>query len=975
MAIRAKVPACLVMILLLTASIVLFPQAVPTVQADPIGEVEPNDTFATAQSLANIGMDNPVVAAVNSPGDIDWFSFSATAGHTYVLELSNVSRALGGSGDGCDGIWSYDGVGLSLFDQGQAQIVEQCDAYGAGNVHNIIQFTAGLDGAYYIRITANDTAATGHYYLRVLPKYDETGAGWDPLTFEPNNVLANAYAITPGWTNALTSRIEARDRIYSTFTSDRDWYRFQGTAGHTYVVELFNVSSSLGGNGSECDGTWSYDGVGLMIYDQAGTQIAKQCDAYGTGNVHNSVQFAAGLDGMYYIRVVPNKATDSGYYSIRVLPKHGEPGAGWNPVTFEPNNATWNAYAISLGSQNALASEITVRKSGYSTFTSDRDWYRFDGVAGHTYTVELYDVTSSLGGNGDECDGTWSYNGVGLLVYDKTGTQVAKQCNPSGGGTVHNRVQFAAGIDGVFYVGVYPNSTTDSGQYSLRVCEGACAQGASMPAPRVQEASLDNSPAQVVLQKVALAGIEVPSQVPLAREIAPFATISETEPNNTWDTAQFLETIGRDSPVSAAINPAGDVDWYTFTVVAGRTYVVELFNVSSSLGGSGDGCDGIWSYDGVGLLAYDSSVNQIARQCDAYGTGNVHNIIQFTAGLDGVYYLHVVANNAAATGHYYLRILPEHDESGAGWDPSTFEPNNALANAYTITPGLATSLTSEIEPRNSIYSTFTSDRDWYHFEAVAGRTYVVELFNVPTSLGGSGDECDGTWSYNGVGLMIHDQAGVEVARRCDAFGVGNIHNGVSFAAGLDGTYYIRVIPNSPADSGYYSIRVLPKHDEPMSRWDAATFEPNNIIWNAYTITLGCQNALTSRIEERNPLYSSSTSDRDVYRFEGIPWHTYVVELFNVDGSLGGSGDECDGTWTYDGVGLRAYNRSGYLVARQCNPSGSGKVHNRTQFTAGIDGVFYVDVCPNSTASYGQYSLRVCENSCLISTYLPLIYRY
>jgi hypothetical protein len=78
----------------------------------------------------------------------------------------------------------------------------------------------------------------------------------------------------------------------------------------------------------------------------------------------------------------------------------------------------------------------------------------------------------------------------------------------------------------------------------------------------------------------------VASVLPVA-PLAPTAlaqAISEAEPNNTAETAQVLERIGRESPVEARIDVA-DVDWFSFQAIQGRAYVIELFDVANTLNG------------------------------------------------------------------------------------------------------------------------------------------------------------------------------------------------------------------------------------------------------------------------------------------------------------------------------------------------------------------------------------------------------
>ncbi len=459
------------------------PSAVGAAPSAPIDEVEPNDTSATAQLLTAIGLDSPVNAEINPAGDTDWFAFNAEAGQTYAVEIFNAATGLGGDGTACDS-YTRSGLGLLIYDPSVMKIAGECNArhWTGGNMHHRVEFTTSVSGVFYIKVKANNGSASGYYSLRVLPYHDDPGAVWD-AALEPNNGSANAYLLEIGYTHALTTDIEVRNSIYSTYTSDEDWYRFEGEAGSTYVVELFNAAVGLGGTGSECEG-YSRDGVGLLIYDSSLIEpVAGECQALSgsVGNTQHFVAVTASITGIFYVKVKPNVATASGGYSIRLLAKYDEPDAAWDAATFEPNNQLATAYMLSLGYESALTSTIEPRDSVYSTYKPDRDWYAFEGSAGATYVVELFDVASNLKGTGSACYG-YSRYGVGLLAYGPDGVEIAGECGaPNGTASVHHRVTFVTSVDGMFHIQLSPNADNASGAYHLRVCQDTCLGEATFP--------------------------------------------------------------------------------------------------------------------------------------------------------------------------------------------------------------------------------------------------------------------------------------------------------------------------------------------------------------------------------------------------------------------------------------------------------------------------------------------------------------
>lgn len=598
------------------------------VYAGSITEIEPNDSSGTAQTLNAIGLENYVIAATNSGNDRDWYKFTAAASQTYAIEIFEASASLNSaSGANCNGN-SDEGLGLKIYDASLTQIAFSCEPNdlkaGAGNVHNIVEFTTSLAGNFYIQVIPNNSSVTGNYKLRVLYQYNNPSASWDS-DYEPNNRLMNAALIQVGREHVISTNVEQHIVNYATGFVDVDWFRFNAEANKAYVIEILNADANFNAAyGSICNGN-SDEGIGLRLYDVTGTEVTSSCEpndtSAGSGNVHNIIQFTPGLSGTYFIKVIPNQNDRYGSYQLRVLPQHDQSSASWD-VKHEPNNRLVNAAKIQLGYQNAIQATIEERIDNYSTNSVDTDWYRFEAESNETYVIELFNADVNFNAaSGAKCNGN-SDEGIGLRLYDNSGTVIASECEPN--------------------------------------------------------------------------------------------------------------------------------DYRT-------------------------------------------------------GSGNVHNILQFTPGLSGTYFIKVIPNNNDRHGNYSLRVLPPHDNPLASWN-SNFEPNNQPANAYLLQPGQT--VNTNIEARSSTYSTNFVDRDWYLLEAVAGETYTIQTINVAPSLATtSGSNCRGS-SRTGLGVVVYDPSlSTRVAEQCVANGSGNIHTAVTFTAGLGGTYYIWVIPNSSTADGNYGVRV------------------------------------------------------------------------------------------------------------------------------------------------------------------------
>ena len=406
-------------------------------------EIEPNDT--SPQYLQHIGLDYYVAAGVQKLGDIDKFSFDAVSGRTYVIELYNLDKVLGTEGDYCSSR-GYQGMAIDLFNSSGTRVSHQCQAGGNGDVAHMISHTATMTGRYVIQVYPNSTSVIGNYYLRILPKFNEPGAKWDPTTMEPNNMPDNAYQVGIGLNNSLTSAIEWRNPDYYTSYVDEDWYRFYAIAGRTYTVQLYNVANILAGG----------RGVYLTLFDSLMNQLGYGV-ANGDGNVHSTVTMTAGQSGWYYFRVLPDSDIVAGSYHVRVLPKYNEPGAAWDS-SLESNDRWTLSYPIELGVGNALPTSILMRDPSFYTIRADDDYFHFSVVQGGVYLVEILNVADNL-------KDYW----FSLYVYDPNMNQVARDYGDETDPAVFRSITFTAGATGTYYARIYSDNGSKYGNYTIRV--------------------------------------------------------------------------------------------------------------------------------------------------------------------------------------------------------------------------------------------------------------------------------------------------------------------------------------------------------------------------------------------------------------------------------------------------------------------------------------------------------------------------
>jgi hypothetical protein len=140
------------------------------------------------------------------------------------------------------------------------------------------------------------------------------------------------------------------------------------------------------------------------------------------------------------------------------------------------------------------------------------------------------------------------------------------------------------------------------------------------------------------------------------------AQISETEPNDTFGTANNIDISSGSLNISSSINPVGDQDKFRFTITEPRYITFETFDTT------GTGCS---SLDTV-IRLYNSVQTEIAVD-DNSGINQCSKAA--SAIVPGTYYIHVedFANNNTIPA-YLIRIsvVPRINE---------IEPNNSIAEA------------------------------------------------------------------------------------------------------------------------------------------------------------------------------------------------------------------------------------------------------------------------------------------------------
>jgi hypothetical protein len=379
----------------------------------------------------------------------------------------------------------------------------------------------------------------------------------------------------------------------------------------------------------------------------------------------------------------------------------------------EPNDTSSTAFTLPTG----LLAPVTAHISSFS----DIDWYRFSAIAGQRYIFETYNVSPQLN--------------TLLQLYGTDGvTEIAGNIS---GGTGNNlsRIAWQAASTGNYYVRV--SRISGAGSYSIRAIakfdEGAIWDGFH-------------------------------------------------EPNDNWETAHSIG-VERINAIYTTIYPrgaystnSGDDDWFRFSAVLGRRYVIETYNVAPFLNTY------LALYDTNGTSQIDNDIGS--------GTGNSEARIVWQAPQTGLFFIRVNAQSNLESGSYSLRVLPKYDE-GASWDLS-WEPNDEWV---TATPVILNQTQNRSLYERSNYRTNSADNDYFWFYAQAGYQYTFTLQSVASTLRAN--------------LSIHSLDGETTLASNASFTDPGTPKSLNYTFATPGNYYVRVHPYSSSsyDYGDYQLRV------------------------------------------------------------------------------------------------------------------------------------------------------------------------
>jgi hypothetical protein len=244
---------------------------------------EPDDTLGDATEIRTATSQSH---DLHTLGDRDYVRFEATRGHVYTIETANLGPDIDTS------IFLFDAEGKLLAQNDDARALEEPWA-------SRLVWTAERTNTLYVmtRDVGDDDAGPG-------TSYDVTV--WEQVHFvedeyEPDDSPDLATLLKPAEPQPHNLHVPG----------DQDWLRLQATAGHTYVIETFNLGPSV-------------DTV-LHLFDELGDELAWDDNGRAEEEALASrIQWRAVSDIPLWVMVHDSEDDDGGpgtEYGLRLVEK------------------------------------------------------------------------------------------------------------------------------------------------------------------------------------------------------------------------------------------------------------------------------------------------------------------------------------------------------------------------------------------------------------------------------------------------------------------------------------------------------------------------------------------------------------------------------------------------------------------------------------------------------------------------------
>lgn len=671
---------------------------------------------------------------------------------------------------------------LTLYNASGAVLAYNDDSGGTRN--SLIVFTPAETGSYFLGVK-DYSNGTGSYAVSAATGDDFADGAATSGTVEVNG--------TPS-----TGQIER--------SGDTDWFAVMLSGGVTYQFSA-NAASSNGLN----------DPV-LTLLDREGAELSSNDNAQsGTHNAR--ISYTPTADGTYYLQVA-DQGTGLGAYEVAAI---------------TPDDYADAADTIGVATLNGAV-------TGSIESANDRDWFRVDLLAGHTYQIDLQGAPSEHGTLSDP----YFYG-----VHDSSGELIGQTSNDDSGESMESFTLFVPDTSGTYYLeaGAYSSHT---GTYRLQIQDVLATDilntvqttatldengraGSRIDLARdvdwfrvnltagqtyiIDQIGDPSSSAPLVdpyFRGVYNAsgtlisgttnddyGLGLDSHVQFtpnatgvyylaagaANGIGEYVLTLAARGNSTDTVADSIETTATVTVDGEAVNGTVDYaferDWFRVTLTAGQNYEITVRGAASSSGTLTDPSF-IGVYDAEGTILPGTGSQNDHGTTDALST--------FRPATTGTYYL-AVGGYADLTGSYRLAIQTS---------TSSEVPDN-----------VGTTATMTTEYRGRIDS--VGDVDWIQVSLTAGASYRIRE---------QGNAANHGTLRDPLIQGIYDSNGLVIPGTSNDDSNGALDSEVSFTAPATGNYYIAAAAYG-SETGTYLLTVTPG-DQDTSRPELAVGVPTTI---------------------------------------------------------------------------------------------------------------------------------------------------
>ncbi|MBI4307635.1 MAG: PPC domain-containing protein [Chloroflexi bacterium] len=542
---------------------------VSALKKDPVPPPDPgadDDHGQTATTATPAELPCSIVGTIGYVGDLDYFSFQAQAGTTYVVQVAGGTQ----------------GEFVASLSNSQGQQLAYPYSYGQLG----ITYTATTSAALYVAVQ-NNRSGTGSYMLSISVPTDDHG----------NSTSRATAAQVPSSTAGSID-----------YGGDLDYFSFQAQADTTYVIGLAGgtqgefVASLSNSQGQQLTYPYSYGQLGITYTatTSAALYVAVQNNRSGTGSytlsisvptddhgnstskataakvsssTDGAIEYVGDLDyfsfqakaGTTYLiklslgtlsnsTLILYNASDQqlaggqAYQGQKALITHtAATSEALYVVVDNRQGGTTGSYTLSLSEAepddhgNAISTATAVQApsstAGSIDYAGDLDYFSFQAKAGTTYLIEL-------------SPGTLSYSV--FYLYSASGQQLANGQAYQG---QKASITYTAPTSGALYVVVDNRQGGTAGSYTLSL------------------------------------------------------SVPKDDHGNSISTATVVQAP---SSTAGSIDYAGDPDYFSFQAKAGTAYVI-----ATSPGTLGAAYLALYNASGQQLTSWQSSITYTAKGSEA----------------------------------------------------------------------------------------------------------------------------------------------------------------------------------------------------------------------------------------------------------------------------------------------------------------------------------------------------------------------